>query len=156
MTSKDAEYLAWPERRRHQTASSSTGCNKMWSNLHLHLLIFLKFDEDTYFATASRHQLKRVALGQIYQALTPQLAAALPGFYSFTGADIMSSFASKGKFAFWKMLGRQWRQCDSFHRLGTTAMLLVILVQFNYSWGYFHVTIYRCFGSLCLWYWVVG
>ena len=38
-----------------------------------------------------------MALGHIYQALIPQLAAALPNFQAFTGDDMTGSFAGKGK-----------------------------------------------------------
>ena len=46
---------------------------------------------------------QRIPLGPIYFALGSVKAAALPGFHSFTGADVTGKFSGKGKKTWWKV-----------------------------------------------------
>ena len=54
--------------------------------------------EDTCFVTGTGQQKRTIQLRPIYHALTPDVAAALPGFHAFTGADITGSFGRYGYF----------------------------------------------------------
>ena len=44
----------------------------------------------------------KILLSPIVQALRPTRTAALPGFHTWSGADVTGSFACKGKLGCWK------------------------------------------------------
>jgi hypothetical protein len=61
-----------------------------------------EFPKDSAFVTgtASRHRI--IHIGPIYDALRPLQAESLPGFHSFSGADVTASFADTGKLSCWQ------------------------------------------------------
>jgi len=52
---------------------------------------------DTYFITGVGNKKRLIPLGPIVHALGAEKAAALPGFYAFSGVDVTGRFAGKGK-----------------------------------------------------------
>ena len=66
----------------------------------------------------------KVALSPIYNALGPELVAALPGFHSFTGCDTTGQFCGKGKLSCWKvLLQSSTATIQAFIALGKTGIL---------------------------------
>jgi len=69
---------------------------------------------------AGEHQ-RIVPLRPIYEALGEDLAAALPGFHSFTGCDTTGKFAGKGKLTCWKVMQKASpNMLTAFKNLGST------------------------------------
>lgn len=69
--------------------------------------------------TGSKQRL--VPLRPIYEALGPELAAALPGFHCFTGCDTTGRFAGKGKATCWQALQKASPNVkNAFIQLGKT------------------------------------
>ena len=58
--------------------------------------------EDTRFVTGRGQRYRKISLCSIVCALGPARVAAFPGFHAWSGADVTSSFAGKGKLACWK------------------------------------------------------
>ena len=71
------------------------------------LLLIRRFPDlckNTSFVTGKTSFHRTIPIAPIFSALGPQLAAALPGFHVFTGADQTGKFAHKGKTTCWKTL----------------------------------------------------
>ena len=62
--------------------------------------------KDTSLVTGRGTQQRRIQIKKIYDELGQAKAAALPGFYEFTGADITGSFAGKRKLQCWKIFNQ--------------------------------------------------
>ena len=64
----------------------------------------------------------KILFSPIVQALGPARTAALPGFHTWSGADITGSFACKGKLGYWKaFLEADEDSVTALANLGTTV-----------------------------------
>ena len=64
-----------------------------------------------------------VPLKPIYNIISSDMAAALPGFHSFTGFDTTGRFAGKGKLACWNTIQKAGpRVLKAFELLGETEI----------------------------------
>ncbi len=80
----------------------------------------------TYFVTGVENKKRVVRMGPVVDELGAAKAEALPSFHAFSGADITSRFAGKGKLTCWQALSR----CSieiilAFAPLGTSEELRV-------------------------------
>ena len=74
-----------------------------------------------YLGTGQKQHL--VPLKPIYDIIGSDMAAALPGFHSFTGCDTTGRFAGKGKLTCWNTIQKAGpRVVEAFSLLGTTDM----------------------------------
>ena len=62
--------------------------------------------KDTYFITGVGNKKRIISLGPVVHALGKELAAALPEFHAFSGADQTGQFSGKGKLFCWQALNR--------------------------------------------------
>ena len=58
---------------------------------------------DTNFVTRVGEHRRTIKVGDIYSALGPSIAAALPGLHSLSGCDNTECFAGKAKVSFWNI-----------------------------------------------------
>ena len=58
---------------------------------------------DTNFVTGVGEHQRTIIIGDIYSALGPSIAAALPGLHSLSGCDNTGCFAEKAKVSFWNI-----------------------------------------------------
>lgn len=67
--------------------------------------------------TSAKKNRRYISLTAIYQAVGPQICAALPGFHAFSGCDYTSSFVRKGKVRPYAMLEKNPNIQKAFHDL---------------------------------------
>ena len=78
--------------------------------------------EDMRVVTGRGQWHRKIPLCSIVRALGPARIAALPGFHTWSGADVTGSFAGKGKLACWKAFLEAGSVCvDALADLGGTS-----------------------------------
>ena len=78
----------------------------------------------TVFKGRKRKDLRKIVIGQAYQAITPRYASALLGFHAFTGCNITGKFNGISKQHCWKQfLNCSQHEFEAFSSLGNCKSL---------------------------------
>lgn len=135
-THKDIAYLESSQEEANTklllhavdaTISGATSIEIFSPNTDVFVLSIRRFPElceNSSFVTGRGHRNRnrKILLSLIVRALRPARTAALPAFHAWSGADIIGSFAGKGKPACWKaFLEADKDSVDALADLGTTA-----------------------------------